>query len=239
MEKLIKTIKSGIGQFNLALYKIFKSTEVRLFVDPRTLKYRDAWKKSLRPGHSPLLDEMPMLTFPAIEWLESNLNKNMRVFEYGSGGSTIFFSRRVKEVVTVEHHRQWWEAVGERLNKCGINNCNLMLFEPERDVDGDGGFYSSNSLYAGYNFSQYVRAIDSFPEESYDLIVIDGRARVDCITHAIGKVKRGGFLILDNSERPRYKDGKRYLDNYPQTKCNGVGPYARSIWHTTIWMKDC
>ena len=47
----------------------------------------------------------------------------------------------------------------------------------------------------------YATFIDSFPDHSFDLIVIDGRARAACIQHAIRKVKKGGYLLIDNSER--------------------------------------
>src|SRR5690606_37246496 len=48
---------------------------------------------------SPLDLELPWLTIGAILHIKRFLNKNMRVFEYGSGGSTLFFSKRAKEVV--------------------------------------------------------------------------------------------------------------------------------------------
>jgi hypothetical protein len=47
----------------------------------------------------------------------------------------------------------------------------------------------------------YAAFIDRFPDHSFDLVIIDGRARAACIQHAIPKVKKGGYLLVDDSER--------------------------------------
>ena len=48
---------------------------------------------------------------PAIAFLDGRLNKTMRVMEYGSGGSTAWYGRRVDHVTSVEHDPQWYDAV--------------------------------------------------------------------------------------------------------------------------------
>ncbi len=54
------------------------------------------------------------------------------------------------------------------------------------------------------SFEKYVRSIDRFIDKSLDLVIIDGRARLSCITHALKKIRPGGYLMLDDSERERY-----------------------------------
>ena len=57
-----------------------------LFREPSSIKFAHLWIRSLLPGHNPLNDKFPWITFKAKAWMESYLRPNMSVFEYGSGG---------------------------------------------------------------------------------------------------------------------------------------------------------
>src|SRR4051812_45501617 len=69
------------------------------------------WRVSLREGNTPTGDERPWVTFTAISKLESLIREGTRVFEYGAGGSTLFFLQRGALLVTVEHDAAWMENV--------------------------------------------------------------------------------------------------------------------------------
>ena len=57
-------------------------------------------------------------TFSAIGEMDDFLRSrgNARVFEYGSGASTIWRARRALSVVSVEHERDWHSVVSQRLS---------------------------------------------------------------------------------------------------------------------------
>jgi hypothetical protein len=74
----------------------------------------------------------------------------------------------------------------------------------ERDYRNPDDFVSNDRKSAGLSFEEYVKAIDPFPEEHFDLVVVDGRVRNCCIKRAIPHVKRGGYLIVDNTDRSYY-----------------------------------
>lgn len=59
-------------------------------------------------------------------------------------------------------------------------------------------------LQSGFNFSAYVKAIEAYTDASFDLVIVDGRVRHSCITHAISKVKKVGLLLVDNADRNYY-----------------------------------
>ena len=59
------------------------------------------WTRSL--SHTPVEDGTPWVTYAAINFLSRSLTEQMRVFEWGVGGSTIFFAQRAAELVSVEH----------------------------------------------------------------------------------------------------------------------------------------
>ena len=52
-------------------------------------------------GKTPLDLELPWFSYAAIDFLKQYLRADMRVGEYGSGGSTLFFARRTKSVFSI------------------------------------------------------------------------------------------------------------------------------------------
>ena len=73
---------------------------VDVFIGWRTHQSRD----TLEAG-------VPWLPFPVIDWLNDHLTKDMVVFEWGSGGSTEYIAKRVKRIISVEHHPIWFTKV--------------------------------------------------------------------------------------------------------------------------------
>ena len=226
------------------IYKLYKATKTvipLLLRDPISIKFAHLWIRSLLPGHTPINDQFPWITFKAREWLESYLKPNMSAFEYGSGGSTIFLSRRVNRLISVEHDKGWYNQIFSVLFKEGISNCEYILCEPEKNISGEMLSYGCKSYtskvkkYVDMSFENYVKSIEKYTDESFDLVIVDGRARPSCIPHAIRKIRLGGYLMLDNSERQEYNDAMSLLANYKRTDFFGLGPCLLSLWQTSVW----
>ena len=211
---------------------------------PDDIRFAYRWLRSLLPSHSPLTDEIPWVTFKAIEWLESYLKPHMDVFEYGAGGSTLFLAKRASRVVSVEHDEEFYQVVAKQLTAGQMQNCELILRKPERMHPGDEpsegsrNFASFQGKYRGLSFGDYVKAIDRYPDGSFDLVAVDGRARVSCVRHAIGKVRRGGYVLLDNSERPAYAEAFALLSRYRRQDMYGIVPWNLGTYQTSIWQID-
>lgn len=203
------------------------------------------WKKSQEPGRSPLVDEIPWITFSAIQFLKRILSSDMRVFEYGSGGSTLFFARRVSEVISVEHDDEWADKVHAKIAVEGFTNCRLQLVAPQLDTSGvrknpaDPASYSSRTeQFVGYDFSSYVKTIDAYSDETFDLVVIDGRARPSCFLHALPKVRPGGHILWDNTDRKWYAQAMRLAgSDYVFSDFPGPSPYVTYFTRTSIWQR--
>jgi hypothetical protein len=130
-------------------------------------------------------EPIPWSPYPYIQFLKDNLTKEMSVFEYGSGYSTLFFAKRAKKVYTVEHNREW-------IDKMELDSGDniIVIFEELG--------------------KEYEESITKIPEK-FDFIIIDGRRRVLCIKAAIKKLKENGFLVLDDSDRNEYQEEIDYL----------------------------
>ena len=202
---------------------------------PGELPYAARWLNSLLPGHSPLDDALPWITFRAIDWLEAYLKPDMHVFEYGAGGSTLYFAKRVRHVVSVEHDEGFHGLVSGILSRRAIGNCELLLHKAEPCGKDDDDFASYQEKYKGWCFGTYVKAIDAYPDRSFDLVLVDGRARMACVRRALPKLKPGGALMLDNSDRPAYAQAGGLLAGIPPLHMPGVTPWNIEASQTSVW----
>jgi hypothetical protein len=190
------------------------------------------WLRTQRTG-SPLEDGSPWITFGAERHLQRIVSRTSRAFEYGSGGSTLYLSDVVPELVSVEHDPEWSALVNARLTP--RKNVVLELHPPAAVQDAE--YRSTDDRYIEMSFRDYASSIDRFPNGHFDLILIDGRARVACFRHALQKLQPHGWLILDNSDRPEYAEILKITEGlgWPVHHYFGPGPYVPNFWRTTIW----
>lgn len=140
-------------------------------------------------------------TFQAIDNVDAFLKNrpNSRVFEWGSGASTIWLAKRAGEVVSVEHDQDWAVQVRSRIQD--LEHVKLNVVAPATS----GRIPSAKFGFEGQFFDDYVAKIDD-TEGLFDLIVIDGRAREACLERAASRLSKGGIILLDDYNRQRYQD---------------------------------
>lgn len=96
------------------------------------------------------------------------------VLEFGAGGSTLWLANRCAKVTSVENDAEWYEVVK------GLAPSNV-------DVIHSTG--------------------EAIPDGVFDVIIIDGdppALRCAWIDNAPRHLSRGGWIILDNANRPEY-----------------------------------
>lgn len=175
---------------------------------------------------SPMDLRVPWWPYDATTWLAAQLPAHARVFEYGGGGSTLWLHDHSARITVVEHDPQWVAQLRTALPAAATI--------VERDVDTIGSITSQAE--DGF-FDSYVAAIDSEPDESLDLVIVDGRARVDCVKRAAAKVRPGGLLILDDSQRARYQPAVELLAAWERHVFAGLKPGDLSPAQTSAWRK--
>lgn len=203
------------------------------------------WRRSQFAGATPVSDEQPWITFDAIQYLEEKVLASHRVFEFGGGGSTLFFLKRCHEVVTVEHDAKWFLLLKQLVEGKRLDNWVGRLIEPEEGdlvkspSPSNPDHYSSGGA-KDVNFRKYASSIDSYPDEYFDIILIDGRSRPACIKHAAPKLRNGGLIVLDNADRSYYLSSmvKTILGEYSLVLSTmGASPYVPFFTQTNIWRK--
>jgi hypothetical protein len=180
--------------------------------------YLTGWTRSIvenRPCQSDGSD-VPWMNYSVITLIQGRLNKNMRLFEYGSGYSTLFFSKLVGDVVSVEYDLTWYGKISKELPK------NAQVMFVKNDVDGS-----------------YCRAIHQV-HEFFDIVVVDGRDRVNCIKQALAKLNENGVLLLDDSQREYYQEGIDYAvrQGFKRLDIEGLKPAEHGVNRTTIFYRS-
>jgi len=109
------------------------------------------------------------------------LHKNMHGLEYGSGASTLWLSMFVKDLVTMEHNRDWYDIMVNLTNITGVTNVHLMA-----------------------SLQDYVEIpLSEDRSHNIDIVSVDGIKRTECMHYTIEKLikSHGGIVLLDNSDR--------------------------------------
>jgi hypothetical protein len=220
---------------------LFKHSNLRSIFS--LVKYYPEWRKYLAPDRNSIADKIPWMTFSAIDFLKKISHSEMHIFEYGSGGSTFFWASRAMHITSVEHDRSWFEKISIELAEQKITNVDYLLREPygipdfkKKQFQVATDYISSSENYDGKSFEAYAKTIDDFPDENFDVVVVDGRARPSCILHSVKKIKKGGYLVVDNSERKYYLSGFDFK-NWKVRHFFGPLPYDHNFTKTSIFQK--
>lgn len=159
---------------------------------------------------------LPWVTYGFIDFISERLNKSMDIFEYGSGNSTLWYSKKVNSVISIEHDKKWFE----KINKSMPENVNI---------------YYQELVYGG-EYSTFSNKLN----KKFDIVIIDGRDRVNSIKSAINSIKEQGIIILDDSERDTYQEGRNFLldNDFKKIDFWGISPGLFYKKNTTIFYKN-
>ena len=127
------------------------------------------------------------------------IKKEHLVLEYGSGDSTQQIANRCKHLISLEHQKHWYNQIISTLP----SNVELSLIEPDMSYieGGDDGTFEE--------FKTYVQ----FPLQMgpFDIILIDGRARVACASVAHYMATPDTLIFIHDFDRPEYQEALKYL----------------------------
>ncbi|GHA62689.1 hypothetical protein GCM10008927_30150 [Amylibacter ulvae] len=175
--------------------------------------------------------DVPWWNYDAIDEVEKFLKSHphSNVFEYGSGASTVWLSKRCGNVTSVEHHKNWHKMLIKRPDIS--DNINLVLREAKK-VSLTNGIYSQKPGNKNMDFSDYVKEITKY-ENKFDLVIIDGRARDDCLKIALACLNPGALIVFDNSRRKRYQKRLNAISGRCE-RYNGLVPSLPYFDETTL-----
>ncbi len=159
---------------------------------------------------------IPLISYPALDFLARRITAEMAVFEYGSGNSTLWWGARVRRVVACEHDAAWFQ----RVRTAAPDNVSVLHVP----------------LTAAGRYASQVLA---YPGE-FDLVAIDGRERVACARNAPTGLSAGGVILWDDSDRARYAAGVEFLreQGFRQLPFVGMAPVSGRRKETSLFYRD-
>ena len=125
------------------------------------------------------------------------LKNSSRVLEWGSSGTTLFFSKFVASWDSVEHDQDWASIIGKRINN--MPHVNLHVTSHTWSGKGDG---------KASEFVDYINRPKGFKSKPYDVVLINGRARVECAKVVLQShllASPAGRVVVFNWERASYR----------------------------------
>lgn len=205
--------------------------------EPRAAADVLRWLRDASARKDPLRHRRPWWNYRAMTFVEQRLPERAEVFEYGGGASTLWLRDRGAKVITVEDDQTWHSSLSRLLPDADLR---LIPRSPRDTPTPDGPFRA------------YSQAIIGERDDSFDLVIVDGQARRDCIVAAAAKVKPGGMLLLDDSQwsdtrppprrdrqklREGYADLPAMLSGWPMHHLRGIKPGTWLPVQTTVWIK--
>jgi predicted O-methyltransferase YrrM len=156
----------------------------------------------------------------AVGWLGRRMRADWSVLELGSGRSTAWFARRAGSLISFEDNEYWYPQTRERLDAAGLTNVDLRLRAVE-DFPGE---------------------VAALPDESFDLVIVDfleapAVTRIDALKPAMEKVRPGGYLLLDDSDRPGYAEAFDLLAGWRFRRFSGVKDEWPEACETGVFRK--
>ena len=180
--------------------------------------YDIGWINSLSTGTIINKDgsPLPWVTYPFIHFIDKRLQSSFDIFEFGSGNSTLYYADRVASVQCVENNEFWYDKIKSTMP------INVQLYYCE--------------LVYGGEYCRYAATMSN----KYDMIIVDGRDRVNCCINNLSALKPTGVVILDDSERKQYTAGIDFLteNGFKRLDFWGTAPTVNYLKCTTIFYRS-
>lgn len=134
----------------------------------------------------------PWMSQKAVRFLDKKITREQIGIEWGSGRSTLWFGERLKSLISVEHDPCWYSYISKQIQKKEFKNVNYHYIALEHAVKEPTVPYYEK-------MPAYVKAIEKCEDESIDIAIVDGHYRQACILVSLKKIKKGGLLLVDNT----------------------------------------
>ena len=155
-----------------------------------------------------------------LEELLANLQPS-KCLEWGSGYSTLYypqFATPRTHWMAIEHNAEWAERISDLNENPHVKVVSIPAQQfPWTDANDDGAYYDLKDYvdYAGMS-------------KPYDFILVDGRARIECLKRAYEWISDEGVVVLHDSMRQYYHPP---LKIFPHQKMFEIlGQTSQGLW---------
>lgn len=133
--------------------------------------------RAARLARDVLGNPMPWFTYPAAAFLAERVRADWRVLEFGAGMGTAWWSSNVDACIAIEHDPGWAARVAT------LTAAQVLIAGAE-----NAAAYCAPARGLGL----------------FDVVVVDGLFRDECLRLAPELLSAGGVIVLDDAQRPEY-----------------------------------
>lgn len=132
--------------------------------------------------------------------------KPKNILEWGSGYSTLYFPKLISETsnwTAIEHNKEWYNILKPQNKR---NNVSIELIKHNPN-------WKDNDIDGTYNdFKEYIE----YPlklKKKFELIIVDGRSRRNCLEATKKLLTKNGIVILHDANRDYYYKNLNLYEN--------------------------
>jgi hypothetical protein len=145
---------------------------------------------------------IPLMHKNEYTFIEKYLNNDDILLEWGSGNSTLYFSGIVKQVISIEHDKDWIKNIQNGVNMYNIKNINLNYI-PAHSIDPIPCRYEQFKDYINFPVIKKIK---------FTKVLIDGRARKYCAKAIYNIINDDIIVIIHDFNRKDYQLVLKYYD---------------------------
>jgi len=170
--------------------------------------------------------------------------KRISVFEWGTGRSTIYYSRYLASIDSdfewhsIDNSLEWKGKIAKLVNRFGLSDrVHLYLSEFPAFWELPSWSWLEQKIPDGIcqpevvDYVEYPRQVAG--SKGFDIIIIDGRFRRRCLLVAAEVLAPGGLVLLHDAQRAHYH---RSLENYKSGRFFDVGNLPASKIKIKTWL---
>jgi hypothetical protein len=136
------------------------------------------------------------------EFISKYLNKDDIFLEWGSGNSTIYFSERVKHLISIEHDIDYYRIIKNITTLHEIKNIDIYHIAAHSPTPNPCRYEQ---------FKDYIEFVkrNNF---KFSKVLIDGRARKYCAKSILDMIDENCIVMIHDFNRPDYQKTLKYYN---------------------------
>ena len=187
-------------------------------------RHASKWMGDRLNPKAPATQALPWIAWPCIDFMNDFLTPERTVFEWGGGGSTLFFLKKGCRVTTVESSAKWVGELEAQIDALGLKARKRWDLRYVPLTDG-----------ADPAFVDYIRQVGE--GAPWDLIMVDGWSRLDCLREGLRHVKVGGALVLDNANQKQFESVPSIMGSWERHRFRGLGVARSWVTQTDAYVR--
>lgn len=147
----------------------------------------------------------PHTSKDVVDLITKHLKKDSICFEWGSGFSTLYYSKLVERYISIDNQNRWILLLSRFIRENPEYKNIELYYCPLVTVQNDESKYTA---------TRYHKVIHAMGYKRYDFIYIDGMIRDDCAKEALDYIDENTLVVFDDYYKNEYQVCHEMIEKY-------------------------